>query len=195
MRIYKSILFCLLLLPAVFLTLAVLQNNLGPDPAEALADATGEWALRILLLTLSITPLRTVTGIVQLTQFRRMTGLFAFFYACIHLLVFIAFLLGWQWSDVYEALLERPYISVGFASFLLMLPLAVTSTNAMRRKLGRRWTLLHRLIYPAAIFALLHLLWQVRSDYTEALVYIFIFTALMLVRKVPVRILQRRASQ
>lgn len=182
-RLSKAVLFCVLLLPAILLTVAIVDNNLGPDPAEALADETGEWALRLLLLTLAITPLRNLTGFVWLTQFRRMTGLYAFFYTSLHLLVFFAFLLGWQWGEIYLALVERPYISAGFVSFLLMLPLAITSTSRARRKMRRKWTALHRLVYPCAMLALLHLWWQVRSDYGEALVYVAVFVILLLMRK------------
>ena len=191
MRFYKTLLFILLLIPACLLLFAAVNNQLGPDPAEALADKTGEWALRLLLLTLLITPLRRVTGLVQLTQFRRMLGLYCFFYSCVHLLVFLTFFLGWQWIDIYDAILERPYITVGFSSLILMLPLALTSTNAMRRKLGRRWQLIHRLIYPAAVLALLHLWWQVRSDYTEALVYLVLFAFLILARIWPAALFKR----
>lgn len=182
MRLKKIFLFIVLLLPAVSLFIAAVENSLGPDPAEALADATGEWALRVLLLTLTVSPLCQLTGRAQLLQYRRMLGLFAFFYACLHFLAFVAFLLAWQWSDIYTAFIERPYISVGLMSFVLMLPLALSSTNGMRRRLGRKWRTLHKLIYPCALLALLHLWWQVRSDYTEFLVYLVIVILLILAR-------------
>ena len=148
MQLKKILIFFLLLIPAIHLSLAVFQNTLGPDPAEALADQTGEWALRLLLLTLAITPLRKLTGWTQLTQYRRMIGLYAFFYASLHLLVFIAFLLNWQWRELWQELSERPYIVAGFISFVLLIPLAITSTQAWRRRLPRHWKSLHQLVYP-----------------------------------------------
>jgi len=178
----KLLLFLLCLMPFIYLVWAALTNNLGPDPAQALADASGEWALRMLLLTLAITPLRQITSSTVWVHYRRMTGLFAFFYALLHLLVYLFFLLGLQWQTLWEDVLERPYITAGLVSLILMLPLAITSTQKIQQRLGRRWKKLHRLVFAVAVAALVHLWWQVRSDATEALLYTMLFAMLMLPR-------------
>ena len=140
---------------------------------------TGEWALRLLALTLLVSPLRALTGWTRPLKFRRMLGLYTFFYGCVHLLSFLQFYIGWLPAALTEELVERPYILMGFAAWILMLPLAVTSNRVMQRRLGRSWLRLHRLVYPAAILACLHLLWQARSDIGEALFYIGIFAVLL----------------
>jgi sulfoxide reductase heme-binding subunit YedZ len=171
--------FIACLLPFAWLSYAVVANTLGPDPAEAIMHITGEWSLRILALTLLISPLRQWTGWAHWLKLRRMLGLYAFFYACVHLMSFLQFFVGWTPAGVWEELAERPYITMGFAAWLLMLPLAITSTRGMQRRLRRRWQQLHRLVYPVAVFACLHLLWQARSDIGEALVYIMLFALLL----------------
>ncbi len=132
---------------------------------------SGEWSLRLLLLTLLITPLRHWLNRPQLIKLRRMLGLFTFFYACIHLVSFCHFYTGWSQALLWEEFLERPYITVGFLAWLLMLPLALTSTRGMQRRLRRNWVRLHRLVYPALVLGWVHLLWQARSDIGEALLY------------------------
>lgn len=178
----KSLLFFALLIPFLWMIYAVVFNALGPDPAKELAHFSGEWAIRILMLSLSVTPLRILTGKTFWIRYRRMLGLFAFFYVVLHLLIFIAFYLGFDLLEVLVELKERPYILMGFFSILLLLPLAITSTNRWRQKLGKRWLLLHKLVFPAMVFALIHVLWQVRSDYSSALIYIAAFVFLILVR-------------
>ena len=178
-RLVRPGVFLLCLLPFAWLVYAAVINSLGPDPAEAVMRETGEWALRILALTLLVSPLRQWTGWAPMMKLRRMLGLYAFFYGCIHLLAFLQFFIGWSIAPLLEELAERPYITVGFGAWLLMLPLALTSTRGMQRRLRRNWLRLHRLIYPAAVLACLHLLWQARSDIGEALVYIVIFAALL----------------
>lgn len=173
----KPFVFILFLLPAlyyfyaVYLALTGGENLLGPDPAQALSLATGEWSIRILIAALFITPLRYLLKMPKLWSYRRMIGLFALFYICLHLLVFLMFLLQWQWTDIGRELIERPYITVGFTAFLLMLPLGMTSFQAAQRKLGRNWKKLHRLVYIINILAVLHVLWIVRSSYFDALLY------------------------
>ncbi len=171
--------FTLCLLPFAWLAFAAFSNGLGPDPAEVVMHETGEWALRLLALTLLVSPLRKWTGWTVVMKLRRMLGLFAFFYGCVHLLAFLQFFVGWSISPLLEEVVERPYITVGFAAWCLMLPLALTSTRGMQRRLRRNWLRLHRLIYPAAVFACLHLLWQARSDIGEALAYIAVFSVLL----------------
>ena len=178
-RFIRGGVFVLCLAPVVWTVYAAVTGGLGPDPAEALMHVTGEWSLRILALTLLISPLRAWTGWTVLMKLRRMLGLYAFFYACIHLLSFLQFFIGWTPAALLEELAERPYITVGFGAWLLMLPLAITSTRGMQRRLRRNWQRLHRLVYPAAVLACLHLLWQARSDIGEALVYIAVFAVLL----------------
>ena len=178
-RVIRVGVFTLALLPFIWVSYAAATSGLGPDPAEALMHVTGEWSLRLLALTLLVSPLRVWTGWSLLLKLRRMLGLYAFFYGCIHLLSFVQFYVGWTPAGLLEELAERPYITMGFMAWLLMLPLAITSTRGMQRRLRRNWLRLHRLVYPAAILACLHLLWQVRSDIGEALFYIGIFAVLL----------------
>lgn len=178
-RVIRGGVFTLALLPFIWVSYAAATGGLGPDPAEALMHVTGEWTLRLLALTLLVSPLRAWTGWSLLLKLRRMLGLYAFFYGCIHLLSFLQFYVGWTPAGLLEELTERPYITMGFMAWLLMLPLAITSTRGMQRRLRRNWLRLHRLVYPAAILACLHLLWQARSDIGEALFYIGIFAVLL----------------
>ena len=147
------------------------QNNLGPDPAQELSIETGEWALRFLLITLALTPLAQLTGEIRFVRQRRMLGLFALFYASVHFLSWMAFILGFRWMAIAEELLERPYITIGFAAYLIILALGVTSPRAMVRRLGKNWKRLHKLIYLAAVLALIHLLWILRTDIQEVVLY------------------------
>lgn len=178
-RFLRLLAFVLCLMPFVWVAWAVIAGRLGPDPAEALMHVTGEWSLRMLALTLLISPLRAWTGWTQLMKLRRMLGLFAFFYACVHFISFLQFYTGWVSAALIEELSERPYIALGFGALMLMLPLAITSTRGMQRRLRGSWQRLHRLVYPAAVLACLHLLWQARSDVGEALAYIMVFVVLL----------------
>lgn len=188
-RVTRFTVFLIALAPFAFLTYGAFANTLGPDPAERVMHITGEWALRMLVFTLLMSPMRAWTGRPLFFKLRRMLGLFAFFYATVHLVAFLQFFTGWSSATLFEELIERPYITAGFAGWLLMLPLAATSTRRMQRKLGRRWVTLHRLVYPAAIAACLHLLWQARSDIGEALVYGVVVALLLAWR------LRRRAGK
>ena len=177
-RLIRGGVFLLCLLPCAWVVYAAATGGLGPDPAEVVMHVTGEWCLRMLVLTLLISPLRTWTGWPVVQKLRRMLGLFAFFYGSVHFMSFGQFYVGWTPAVLLEELVERPYITVGFAAWLLLLPLAVTSTRGMQRRLRQNWRRLHRLVYPAAVLGCLHLLWQVRSDFGGALLYIVIFAAL-----------------
>ncbi len=178
--IIKPALFIVALVPLAFLIYRALNNDLGANPIETINRYTGDWVLRFLLLTLAITPLRRLTGWNGLLRYRRMLGLFAFFYACLHFL-------SWAWLDQYFVLADiirdvakRPYITVGFACFLMLIPLAVTSTSAMIRRLGaKRWQQLHRLVYLIGIGGVVHFLWLVKSDIREPLVYAAILAVLL----------------
>lgn len=167
----RGLIYCLLLLPFVYLVQGALLNTLGADPARALALETGRWALRILLMSLAITPLREITGLTGLFPLRKMLGLMALFYAVLHFIVYMVFLLELRWSEIGSDILERPYITVGFVALLILAAMGATSTNGMRRRMGRRWKQLHQLVYVAAILALLHLIWILRTDLFDAVFY------------------------
>jgi len=174
--VIKPIVFILLLAPALYYFYAVYlalngENILGPDPAQALSLETGEWSIRILVASLAITPLRYLLNMPKLWNYRRMLGLFALFYVCLHLLVFLMFLLQWQWADIGREIVERPYITVGFIAFVLLLPLGFTSFQAAQRKMGRNWKKLHKIVYAINVLAVLHILWVVRSSYFDAVLY------------------------
>ena len=170
-RLVKPVIFFMALIPFIWLLLKVFQNDLGPDPAQALSIETGEWTLRFLLLTLAITPFRQIFRMVEIARIRRMIGLFAFFYASIHFLSWMAFILGFRWLAIAEELVERPYITVGFLAYVILFLLGVTSTNSMVRRLGKNWKRLHKFVYAASILAIVHLLWILRTDVTEAVIY------------------------
>lgn len=181
-RWLKPTLFCAFLLPLGWLAWRGLNHGLGANPVETVIRETGIWTLRLLLLTLFITPLRRITGWNELIRLRRLIGLFSFFYATLHLV-------GYAWLDqglvlnwIVEDVIERPYITLGFAVYLMLLPLAATSSNAMMRRLGRRWKQLHRLVYLCAFGGVLHFLWQIKADAREPLLYLLILSLLLLAR-------------
>ena len=178
----KPVLFAACLTPLAWLVWDALHDGLGTDPVAQLEHRSGDWALRLLLATLAITPLRRLTGRAELVRFRRMLGMFAFFYACVHLSIYVVIDLGAYWSQLFADVIKRPYITVGFAAWLLLIPLAVTSTRGMMRRLGRHWQRLHRVVYVIALLAVLHFLWLVKADHREPLLYLAIFAALMLLR-------------
>ena len=176
---FRSTILFLCLLPFSFTLYGALSGSLGPDPAEAIMHGTGEWSARILLLTLLVSPLRAWLGWPALLKLRRMLGLYAFFYAVVHLLTFGHFYLGWSGTILFEELIERPYITAGFTALVLMLPLALTSNRASQRRLRRAWGKLHRLVYPASVLICIHILWQIRSDWGEAMIYTLLFGLLL----------------
>ena len=155
------------------------SDALGADPVAAVEHETGLWALRLLLLTLAISPLRRLSGQPVLLQFRRMLGLYAFFYACLHLGAYLVLDLGGYWAQLFEDIAKRPYITVGFLAWLLLVPLAVTSTRGWMRRLGRRWGQLHRAIYAIGVLAVLHFWWLVKSDIREPALYAGILAVLL----------------
>ena len=161
-------------------------GGLGANPVEFITLETGFWTLTLLLVTLAITPARRITGWNQLVQFRRLIGLFAFFYATLHFLTYITFDHFFDLGGITEDIVKRPYITVGFTAFLLLIPLAVTSTKGWIRRLGRRWLLLHRLIYVSAVLAVLHFYWKksTKADVREPLVFAGILAVLLLIRLV-----------
>jgi methionine sulfoxide reductase heme-binding subunit len=154
-------------------------DALGADPVAEIEHFLGIWALRLLLLTLAVTPLRQLTGQPVLLRFRRMLGLYAFAYVTLHFAVYLGLDLGGYWAQVFEEIAKRPYITVGFAAWLLLVPLAVTSTQGWMRRLGRRWARLHSLVYAIAALAVLHFWWIVKSDIREPLLYAAILALLL----------------
>jgi len=166
-------------LPAILLAWRFASDELGANPIEEITHVTGEWGLRLLVLTLCVTPLRKLTGWSWLAPQRRSLGLFAFFYATLHFLTYAVLDLGLELGFVVEDVLERPYITIGFSAFLLLLPLALTSTKGQIKRLGRRWVTLHRLVYVAAALAVLHFFWLVKADVREPLVYAAIVAGLL----------------
>lgn len=168
--------------PLVGLVVAAVTDRLGANPIEKITHVTGEWGLRYLVLCLGVTPLRRLTGWRMLSLERRTLGLFAFLYAALHLTTYVALDLGFDWASLGEDITERPYITVGFATFCILLALASTSTRAAVRRLGHRWKPLHRLVYLAGIGAVVHFLWLVKSDTREPLIYAAIVASLLLVR-------------
>lgn len=155
----KPFVFLTLLLPFIWLAYLASQNMLGADPAKKLVDETGLWAFRILLLSLSMTLLKNWTGSSVWIHYRRMTGLFAFFYVLLHLCIYVFLLFGAQWAFIGAELIKRPYIVVGFSAFLLLIPLAITSTKSWQKRLGKNWVKLHKLVYIISILGLVHLIW------------------------------------
>ena len=155
----RAVFVSALLTLAVYVSLAA-QNQLGANPIEHLTRSSGDWTLYLLTLTLAITPLRRLSGQQWLQALRRMLGLFAFFYASLHFITFIWFDHFFDLDDIWVDVWKRPFISVGFAAFVLLIPLALTSTKTMQRRLGRYWSRLHRLIYLTALLALLHFWWM-----------------------------------
>jgi sulfoxide reductase heme-binding subunit YedZ len=186
--IYKPLVFAACSVPAVLMVLGVLVAlgklshggmDLGADPVNRLIHACGITALNLLLVTLAVTPVRDITGWRSLIRLRRMLGLFAFFYALAHFSVYLSLDQVFNLRAVGADILKRPYITIGMLALLLLLPLAVTSTNGMMRRLGRRWTTLHRLVYVITGLGLWHFWWQVKADIREPLIYVGIFALLM----------------
>lgn len=167
----RRIIWWLACVPFLFQLYGAVFNTLGADPAKELALDTGRWALRFLLLSLAVTPVRELGGLAQVAPLRRTLGLFSLFYASLHLLVYALFLLELRWFEIGDDILERPYITVGFTAWLILVALGATSPKRMVRLLGRRWRTLHKLVYLASVLALLHLIWIIRSDISQAVFY------------------------
>jgi methionine sulfoxide reductase heme-binding subunit len=192
--IYKPLGFIACLVPLAWLMCGAfgwLDFSLGADPVKKLELALGKTALNILLLTLAVTPVRQIANLPHLPRLRRMLGLFAFFYALLHFCVYLALDLEFNFRTLFADIAKRPYITIGFTALLLLIPLAVTSTNRMMRRLGRRWQKLHRLIYPIAILGVWHFYWQVKRDIRQPLLYAGILAVLLGYRWVRAR---RRAA-
>ena len=180
----KPLWFTACLAPFVWMNLQAFEivGSLGPDPIEETQDFMGIWALRMLLLTLALTPLRRLTGWLWLIRLRRQTGLFALFYASMHLLNYLGPDQGFLWAEIIEDIIERPFITLGALATLGMLALGITSTHGWQRRLGRNWQKLHRAVYVIAIFAVWHFWWQVKAGFGEPAIYAAILTVLLLAR-------------
>jgi sulfoxide reductase heme-binding subunit YedZ len=180
----KAAIFVLSLVPFVRLFVLGFQGSLGANPIEFITHSTGFWTLTFLCITLSVTPLRRLTGWQQLVRLRRMLGLFAFFYACAHLVTYVWFDQWFSLEEIVKDIWKRPFITVGFAAFLLLVPLAITSTNRMMRRLGRRWSQLHRLVYVIVVLGIVHFWWlkEDKNDLSEPWLFAAIVCVLLLFR-------------
>jgi sulfoxide reductase heme-binding subunit YedZ len=181
-RALKVFLFLLCLLPFASLFWRAFElggSDLGTNPIEKVQDTLGQWGLRFLLITLAVTPLRDLFDAPWLVQLRRMLGLYAFFYVLMHFLAWFVLDQDMYWSGIMTDIARRPFITIGFTALLLLLPLAITSTNAMMRRLGKRWKKLHRLIYVIAPLGVVHYYWQVKADVREPLIYAAILGVLL----------------
>jgi sulfoxide reductase heme-binding subunit YedZ len=196
--VYKPLVFIASLTPIVWLVcggLGVLGQSLGPDPIKFTLHAIGKTALNFLMLTLLVTPVRHIAGWPHVVRIRRMLGLFAFFYALLHFGIYLGLDQEFNFAGLFADIVKRPYITIGFIALLMLIPLAVTSTNRMMRRLGRRWQTLHRLIYVIAILGVWHYYWQVKRDVREPLIYAAILAVLLGYRLVRRARISRAAAQ
>ena len=178
----KRLIFIISLWPILSLGIDIFQNNLGANPVEYIERHFGKWALIFLCLTLSMTPLRRITKINEWILYRRMLGLFVFFYASIHLFSYIGLDYQFAWIDIKNDIIKHRYVLVGFIGWLLLLPLAITSSDKMIRRLKGNWKRLHSLIYLIAILGVLHFIWLVKKDISEPLIYGVIVLLLLILR-------------
>jgi len=176
-------LFLVCLVPFTLLVWDGLNDQLGANPVQTVTHQTGLWGLRLLLVTLTVTPLRRLTGWGPIVRFRRMLGLFAFFYALLHFLTYVVIDQGLALHDILEDVAKRPYVTIGFTGFVLLVPLAATSTDGMIRRLGgKRWKQLHQLVYVTAVAGCLHYLWLVKADTLHPLIYLSVLLVLLVLR-------------
>ena len=178
-RALKALLVTAGLVPVAWLVVGAYRDDLGANPIETITHVTGDWALRFLLLSLAVTPLRRLLHANELVAYRRMLGLFAFFYAVLHLSTFVVLDHFFDWPAIVADVYKRPYVTAGATAFLCLLPLAITSTRGWIRRLGARWTQLHRLVYPAAAAAVVHYWWLVKADVRAPLRYAGILAVLL----------------
>lgn len=180
--VLKSLIFSVSLVPIFYLIYGIFNNGLGANPIEYILHSTGFWTLTFLIITLTITPLRKIKGLNKIIQLRRMLGLFAFFYAFLHFSIYLVIDRFFEWDEIYKDIFKRPYITIGFSAFLLLFPLAITSTKKMIRRLGKKWQSLHRLIYTIAVLGVIHFWWLVKKDITEPVIFALILAFLFIIR-------------
>jgi methionine sulfoxide reductase heme-binding subunit len=182
MKLIKTALWVGCLCPLGFLLFHALRGQLGANPIETITHETGDWTMILIMSTLAITPLRRITGINSLIGLRRPVGLFAFFYATLHFLTYIWLDKFFDMHEIVKDVYKRPFITAGFTGFVLMIPLAVTSTKGWIRRLGKKWTMLHRLIYVTAIAGVVHYIWLVKKDEAKPFMWAFVLSILLLWR-------------
>lgn len=192
--VIKPVVWAGCLVPAGILAVQALRDDLTANPIEHITLWTGYTALVLLMVTLAVTPIRRITGWNRVVQLRRLIGLFAFFYVVLHFLTYIVLDQFFAFDFIIEDIVERPYITVGFLAFVLLIPLASTSTRGWIRRLGRRWQYLHRAIYVSAALGVVHFYWKVKADTREPLIFAAILGGLLLLRLKPVRRLAARRS-
>jgi sulfoxide reductase heme-binding subunit YedZ len=179
--VWKPVVFALCLVPGLLLLGDTfdITGTLGANPVEEIQDRLGNWGLRFIMIALAVTPLRRITGWNWLQRFRRMLGLYAFFYTLLHFLVWLILDQGILWSAIVEDIAKRPFITIGFAALLILTAMAATSTNGMRRRLGKRWQQLHYGAYVVGILGVWHYWWQVKKDFRDPLIYALILAVLL----------------
>lgn len=179
--VWKPLVFLACLVPAVWVVgdAFEISGRLGPNPVEEIQDRLGNWGLRFIMITLAVTPLRKITGLTWLLRFRRMLGLFSFFYVLLHFLAWFILDQGMLLSAILEDIVKRPFITLGFTALVLLTAMAVTSTNAVRRRMGRTWDKLHYSVYAVGVLGVWHYWWQVKSDITEPLIYSLVLASLL----------------
>lgn len=191
----KAAVFAICLIPLARLAWLGFQNRLGANPIEYITHSTGWWTLALLLITLSVTPVRRLFKMPWLLRLRRMLGLFAFFYVSLHFTTYIWLDQFFDWAEIVKDVAKRPFITVGFSAFVLLIPLAVTSNNALVKRLGaRRWQLLHRLVYAIAALGVLHFWWLVKRDITEPFIFASLLALVLIIRLLYLLKQQRSAS-
>ncbi len=183
----KPVVHLLCLMPFSALLWAAFNDGLGANPVEKLTQETGQWTLRFLLLTLSLSPLRQWTGQASFIRFRRMLGLYTFFYVCCHFSIWFIADHSLDVVEMFEDIVKRPYITLGFSALVSMLPLAITSNQAMIRRLGKKWKTLHQLVYLVILLGVLHFLWLTKADYLEPTIYAIIAVILLVHRVGPMK--------
>lgn len=195
--IWKPVVFLICLIPALLLVGDALEvtGSLGANPIEAILDHFGNWALRFIMITLAVTPLRRLTGWNWLSRFRRMLGLFTFFYALMHFVTWFVLDREMRLSDILEDLTDRPFIAIGFSAVLILTALAVTSFTAIRRRMGKHWQTLHNAVYAAAILGVWHYWWQVKKDVTEPQIYAAILLVLLGARLIHLYLWRRKRKR
>ena len=181
-RLLKPLVFMLCLLPMAYLVYGAVYDRLGANPVEKITHETGAWGLYFLLITLAVTPLRVYAGWSWLMPLRRMLGLYAFFYASLHVLTYFWLDHYFEIAAMLEDILKRPYITLGFTAWLLLIPLALTSNRFSIKRLGKRWKKLHRLNYLATLLVVAHFIWLVKADYLEPFTYLLVLIVLLLIR-------------